>query len=246
MKKSKVSFLAGMLFMLTASAALARPASSTKYRTKPAPNYNYTMPAIAPTPAPTPETPVTIDRHWFGTVLYSSANQLLYKGTILFNGAATPFTATETTATAFGFSGGYLQRHGSSFGYSADMTFEMQRASQGLVGNGGGLNVKGVYDKAPANSLLTTALNGNYSIGESFYLFGGLNFPFIFTSGDQSMTGQMGYQVGAGYVMTENISVDAQYRTLKMKGSINNPALNLTIDEATFSGMILTVRYLFK
>jgi hypothetical protein len=55
MKKSKVSFLAGMLFMLTASAALARPASSTKYRTKPAPNYNYTMPAITPTPAPTPQ-----------------------------------------------------------------------------------------------------------------------------------------------------------------------------------------------
>ena len=73
-----------------------------------------------------------------------------------------------------------------------------------------------------------------------------MNFPFIFSGGDQAMSGQIGYQAGAGYAFTGTISADLQYRDLKMKGSINSPPLVLTIDQAHFSGFLLTLHYLLK
>jgi hypothetical protein len=240
MKQNWGAVFLGMALLLGMSLAEARAVVvKPKGRAKPA--YDaYAMPAPAPAPTPVVEK----ERHWYGGLLYSTANQINYRGTMNLGGTPISYTAVEKVGTSPGVSGGYIKRSPWWFGYGGELTYELPRSSQGITGSGGGLLVNGTYDQAPSNSLLILAVNGNYSLGASFYFVAGVNFPFVFSGGDQSLSGQMGTQEGLGYAFTEKISAELQYRQLVMKGSINNPSLSLGIDQATFNGFLLSVRYL--
>lgn len=206
-------------------------------------SYRYSRNYPAP-PRVAPATPSVLERRLFVSVLYSTADQLKYKGTVDLFGGSTAFNATETSSSALGLAGGYISRRENSFGYSADVTYELPRTSKGLQGSAGGLNVTGTYDKSPAISLIALGFNANYSLGRDVYFFGGLNYPF--SSGQSgTLSGQPGYQIGGGYAFTDRISLEAGYRLLKFSGAIDSPPLNLKVKEATLSGLVLGLQYHF-
>lgn len=222
------------------SKAASKP-RSRKSQPSTYPSYNYS-PAPTPEPLAVPELPPT--KYFYITGLYSSANAIKYKGSADLLGTPTGFTATESTTGAFGFAGGYMVREAGKLGYSGELTYELPRTSSGVEGMLGNQGVHGTYDGAPSNSVLTLSANGNYSLSAHIYLFGGLNFPFASGNGD-SMKGLPGYQLGGGYVFSRHISSELSYRVLRLQGTIDSPGLNLKIDEAIFSGILLAVQYLF-
>lgn len=189
-----------------------------------------------------------VDKHFFAGVLYSTASQINYKGQVDLFSTPTDFTATEDTTGAAGITGGYIFRQTNSFGFSGDLTFELPRPSNGIEGSAGNMVVRGTYDETPSNSLLTAGLNANYSFSSiGIYIFGGVNYPFTFASGEgMSMTGLPGYQLGGGFFFTEQISGEVSYRTIRLKGTIEAPPLSpLEIEEASFSGFVFAAHYLF-
>jgi hypothetical protein len=229
-----------------ANTANANQKQKTKNkRTIVSPSIETFSPSIPAEPVPE-VAPSMTDRHIFLAVLFSSANQINYKGNLDLYGSSTPFEATEKTRGVFGLAAGYVLRRSSSFGYGGELVYELPRPSDGINGTAGGLIVHGTYEGSPSKSLLTASGNINFSFGSRAYVFAGLNYPFAFTGGDgQSFSGLPGYQLGGGFSITERISAEVSYRVLRLKGAIETPPLNLHIDEATFSGLVIAVHYLF-
>jgi hypothetical protein len=189
-----------------------------------------------------------VDKHYFAGVLYSTANQIDYKGQVELFSTPTDFTATEKTTGSAGVTGGYIFRQTNAFGFSADLTYELPRPSNGIEGSAGNMVVTGTYDDTPSNSLVTAGLNANYSFSDlGIYVFGGVNYPFTIATGNgMSMTGLPGYQLGGGLFFTDSISGEFSYRTVRLKGTIEAPPMTpLEIDEASFSGFVFAVHYLF-
>lgn len=232
-----------VLNLSTDAFAQGRATQKTRPRKAPpaAPAYDYVPNPIAQT-TPAPAGPPA--KYYYMSGLYSSANAIKYKGSADLFGVPTAFSATESTTAALGFAGGYISRAAGSFGYSGEFAYELPRTSSGVEGTLGNQGIHGTYDGNPSNSVLTVGANGNYSFNSSLYLYGGVNFPFTSGSGE-SLNGLLGYQVGAGYIINRHYSSELSYRTLRLKGTIESPGLNIRVDEATFSGLILAVQYLF-
>jgi hypothetical protein len=206
------------------------------------PSYNYS-PATTPEPSVvTPELPPT--KYFYITGLYSSANAIKYKGSADLFGTPTSFTATESTTGSFGLAGGYMARESGRLGYSGELTYELPRTSSGVEGMVGNQRVHGTYDGAPSNSVLTLSANGNFSLSSHLYIYAGVNYPFANGNGG-SMNGLPGFQLGGGYVFSRHISTELSYRVLRLRGTIESPELNLQIDEAAFSGILLAIQYIF-
>ncbi|PWU13470.1 MAG: hypothetical protein C5B49_14760 [Bdellovibrio sp.] len=200
-------------------------------------------PSPQPARLPPSQPRLSTGRHLFGSLLFSTANQVNYKGTANFLNSS--FTATESTNMAFGLRGGYIWRQANSFGYSGDLTFEFVRKSNGIVGTlGSGTGVHGTYDGNGGQNLWTTQINLNYSFGSDFYAFLGPNYPLTFLiQGSEKLNGLIGYQLGLGYGFSDRISLEVSYRMIRMNGPIGGGALQ--IDEATLPGYILAVQYFF-
>ncbi len=182
------------------------------------------------------------ERFYF-SVLYSSANEATYKGDTVLFGTPAAFSAKETTEGALGFAAGFRYRSPNWFGFDGAAAYELPRKSKGISGSAGTATVTGTYEGDVSTSLLGLAGNMNYSIGSSFYLSAGINFPVVFSSGNQALSGLLGYQMGGGYELTENFSLHLDYRVLRMKGIIDVPPLKLTIEEATFPGFLFYINY---
>jgi hypothetical protein len=233
--------ISGLSFEASAQNKAASKQRPRKSQPSTYPSYNYS-PAPTPEPAAAPELPPT--KYFYITGLYSSANAIKYKGTADLFGTPTAFTATESSTGTLGFAGGYMVREAGTFGYSGELTYELPRTSNGVEGMIGNQGLHGTYDGAPSNSVLTLSANGNYSLNSHLYLYAGVNYPFASGNGD-SMKGLPGYQLGGGYVFSRHFSGELSYRTLRLQGTIDGTGLNLKVDEATFSGMLLAVQYIF-
>jgi hypothetical protein len=203
------------------------------------------MPTEARAAAPSRPESSSLDHHVFASLIYSTASQVNYRGSAPLYGNVTPYTATESSSGAFGLSGGYQYRQANFFGFSGELSFEFVRNSNGINGNAGNLNIQGTYIGNGGTNVWATDLNLNYSLGSYFYLFAGPNFPLTFLiKGGQALTGLPGYQAGAGYSVLDRLSVEAAYRMLRMKGTINGAGSALQVDEATFPGFILGAKFL--
>jgi hypothetical protein len=221
-----------------------RPTNKARPRKAPSmtPAYNYNPnPMTDASPAPAEVAP---SKYFYVTGLYSSASAIKYKGSADLFGVPTAFSATESTTGALGFAGGYMSRVSGTFGYSSELAYELPRTSSGVEGTLGNQGIHGTYDGNPSNSVLTLAANGNYSFNSSLYIFGGINYPFTSGSGE-TLNGLPGYQMGAGYLFARHYASELSYRVLRLKGTIESPGLNIRVDEATFSGIILAVQYVF-
>lgn len=182
---------------------------------------------------------------FYASALYSTANQIRYKGQANIFGTTTDFTATEGTGGALGISGGYISRRANSWGYSADLSWEFPRSSSGLQGSAGTIDLSGNYAKSPSMSLIIAAFNGNYSIGSKSYVFAGLNYP-LSTRQSGSLGGLPSFQLGGGFAFTRQIAIEGAYRSLKFKGSVESASLNLQVQESSFDGFVLGMRYEFR
>lgn len=180
---------------------------------------------------------------FFVSALYSSANEVSYKGTVATPTVNGAFTATESTAGAFGFGGGYRFRQPGSFGFDVGAAYEFPRGSGGIRGTSGTNTIRGDYEGDVSTSLLSFVGNANFSIGTRFYVSGGVNYPLVFSSSTMKMQGLPGFQLGVGGQLTERFSLELDYRVLRMKGRIDVAPMNLTIEEASFPGFILSVHY---
>lgn len=239
--------LASFIFVsgLSSVEAVAQVRATNKARPRKAPptapSYNYNPSPMTEVP-PAPE--LAPSKYFYVTGLYSSANAIKYKGSADLFGVPTAFAATESTTGALGFSGGYMSRASGAFGYSGELAYELPRTSSGVEGTLGNQGIHGTYDGNPSNSVLTLGANGNYSFNSALYIFGGFNYPFTSGSGE-TLNGLPGYQMGAGYLFARHYASELGYRVLRLKGTIESPGLNIRVDEATFSGIILNVQYVF-
>ena len=201
--------------------------------------------STAPTRSPQIR-PNATNRDLAASLVYSSAHQLIYKGNTSIFGAPTSFRATEQTTSAFGVSGAYAQRSPYGIGFSAGLTFEFVRKSQGISGSAGSSTISGSYNGNSGTNLFAAGVNANYSIGTDVYVFAGVNCPLTFAmQRAESLSALPGYQAGLGYALTDRWSLEAYYRVVRMKGSLDAAPLSLKIDELTFPGSILGVQLLF-
>lgn len=180
-------------------------------------------------------------------LIYSQADQAEYEGSTDVFGSDTPFTATEKSEPALGFSAGYIYRKPRSIGFSGGVSFEMPRESKGLKGQLGGTGFTGQYEgSAPEINLVTLDANVNYSINSSYFLFAGGNFPIVITSEDSvDFEGLFGYQYGVGRQFLDRFVLDLSYRQVRMKGIVSNSGRKLEIENAEFSGLVIGLRYLW-
>lgn len=257
--KRAAGFIIGLLVTITAGGqdyntpqTQPKPKSLKLKRNKTLPATNQSQdfltahPPEKPGESLSPPSSSSLDRHIFVSALYSSANEIHYTGQVTIAGVQTPFAAVEQSSPAAGLAGGYVVRRLNSIGFSGDLTFELPRRSSTIIGQAGNVGVHGSYEGNQSNSLLTANANANWSIGADIYIFAGLNYPLTLTSGSgESLSGLPGYQGGAGYAFTDRISLEASYRVVRLKGTIDSPPFNLVIDEASLSGYLLAIHYLF-
>ncbi len=180
---------------------------------------------------------------FFVSGLYSSANEVAYKGDVSLPTYRGPFSATESTAGTFGLAGGYRYLRPYGFGFDGYVAYEFPRTSKGLTGTAGPNRLNGTYEGDVSTSLLSLVANANYSIGDLFYVVAGVNFPIVFSSSTMELQGLPGYQIGVGAKVWKQFSIELDYRVLRMKGTIDVPPMNLQIEEANFPGFVLFVHY---
>lgn len=95
-------------------------------------------------------------------------------------------------------------------------TFEFSRKIKSVSVAG---STSDTGDSKPAYSALLIEPNLAYSLTQQIFAFGGANYPVIFKSGDwgnTSIRGDLGAQVGVGYVPVDRVSVELLYRTMNM------------------------------
>jgi hypothetical protein len=96
-------------------------------------------------------------------------------------------------------------------------TYEFERKINSVTRNGSTFKLGN--DK-PGFSILLVEPNIAYSLTKQIFAFGGANYPVVFRTGQWSSgfesRGELGAQLGVGYLPIERLSVELLYRTMNM------------------------------
>jgi hypothetical protein len=71
-------------------------------------------------------------------------------------------------------------------------------------------------------ALLSLFANLNYLINENVYLLGGISYAL--STGNNDITGGLGYQIGAGYMINEQLSIEGIYKIQNLTLAISDKA----------------------
>lgn len=205
----------------------------------------YTSEAYLPrvrTSSPSNERRHSAPSNWTISGFYNLARETAYSGNTNVSGSAQSFSATESSAPGLGISGAYVSRPYNGLGWSGQLDFEYNRTATNLTGEANGHSITSDYGSGYSTNTFTAASNLSYSIG-GVYFYGGLNYPFITGSSAVHLTGLPGYQAGFGYGFTRRFSIHTEYRTTRMKGTLEMPPTRLEVGEASMRGFILAVDF---
>jgi hypothetical protein len=205
----------------------------------------YTSEAYVPrvkTSAPSEERKRNSPSHWTVSGFYNLAKETSYSGNTSVSGSSQSFSATESSAPGLGISGGYAIRPNNGFGFSTQLDYEYNRTATNLTGDANGHAITSDYGSGSSTNTLTAAGNLSYSVGGA-YFYGGVNYPFIMGSSAVHLTGLPGYQAGLGYNVTRRFGIHTEYRTTRMKGTLEMPPSTLEVGEASMRGFILAVDF---
>jgi hypothetical protein len=163
----------------------------------------------------------------------------------------------EATLNGQGISG--TIKSTSSYGVGADVilknldngvlvkgfgSYEFSRAFNSLdwrSGNESGTETLG--NPKPQLSTMIVGLQGELDVDDGLSIFAGGNFNFpTIKNSPGSYSGKFGWQAGASMLISENLYVDAMWRSLNMSGSQNK----LNYDNINFSGMMVRGRMTFN
>lgn len=184
------------------------------------------------------------DSKFYFSAFYSLTNEASYSGNTTISGQSQSYSATESNSGAFGVGGGYKHRPLRGFGYAAQLGYEFARQAKGLSGTAGSRALTGDYEGGYAMSMFTGQANALYAVDSAFHVYAGVNYPYIQSQNSNvELTGQPGYQVGAGYAITQRLGVQVEFRVIRMKGSINMPPTPLQIESGTLPGFVLSIDY---
>ncbi len=184
------------------------------------------------------------DSNFYFSAFYSLTNEASYSGNANIQGQSQSYTASESNSGAFGVAGGYRHRPAQGFGYAAQLGYEFARQAKSLSGTAGSQTLTGDYEGGYSMSMFTAQANAIYAVDSAIHVYGGLNYPYIMSQNSAvDLTGQPGYQIGAGYAITQKLGVQLEYRVIRMKGSIKMPPTPLQIESGTLPGFVLSIDY---
>lgn len=235
------------VFSLMASSASAQN-SSQKPRQLPRKVTRPQAPPLVINPAPVVDesSPGRTPKSFYVSAFYNTGSSIKYSGQVNLFGQNTDYTATETGTGTVGVSLGYSRRLENSFGFESEVAYELPRTSKGLTGKAGNLTITGtVQDGTRQLHLAYASLSGNYTIGNRFTVFAGLNYPLTI-GGDYDLKPLPGYQLGLGTALSDVWAVDLSYRSFQMKGSFSSGATVLEVKKAEISGLALALKYFFR
>jgi hypothetical protein len=189
-------------------------------------------------------------RHRFGGHLfYNFANSI--DSSLNVTGEHIPISDKGSGAIGFGVR--YEMQFPEDFGLMAAFNYEMPRQFTHRD-YGGSYSIYSTDNtQAPSLSLAYLELNVNY-VWNSIIGFGGINYPFASFSGkvgptgftsNLSLTGGLGFQVGAGYKFNEILSAELGYRILNFMISEDTSASILNYDYSRLWGFFVRGVFLF-
>ncbi len=180
--------------------------------------------------------------NWMFSGFYNLAKETEYSGNTAVQGSDTSYSATENSSSGLGVATSYIYRPPSGFGFTGQVGFEYGRTATSLTGNAGGRSLTSDYGAGYTTNMFTGAGNGTFSF-DRYYIYGGLNYPYIMGSNNVDLVGLPGYQAGAGASLTRHLGLHFEYRMIRMKGALNMSPTRLEVEEARMPGFILSVDY---
>lgn len=155
-------------------------------------------------------------------------------------------SGTFGTEKAFGFGAEYLiTQLDNGVGLQAGGSFEMGRVVSNAKSQAGTLTYEGAK---PEVQFWTVYGQGAAMLTEEIGVFGGVNYaiPQIKNIPGGTWKSGFGYQIGATYMVNENMAVDGLYRTLNISGSAKaQDGATVNYDNIRNQGFTFRGRYLF-
>lgn len=179
---------------------------------------------------------------------YNFADRVEEKGTLAYLGKDYSFSETDKGSGAPGIKVSLQHRFNEMWGLDYGLGYEFSRSLGSYSLNLNDTTTSGSNDPAPGFSLLFLEANGRFYPNENLYLLFGLSINKINLTGTStSLNTGAGGQFGVGYEITQNLSMEAQYRTVRASGSkagtiAGNPA-KINFDSFDLSGLLLLFRY---
>ena len=156
------------------------------------------------------------------------------------NGSAS-FTLNATPSYGLGFYYHRLRR--GSLGFSGTFVYEFSRDINSNTIAGVTANF---LNKATLSIMVLTA-SANFAITDEGYFYLGANYPIIGVKSDTiSVSSDVGYQVGGGYIFDNNLGLDVQMRFIRARGSYNNGTSSASITDGKLDGAVLSFAYYFN
>lgn len=175
------------------------------------------------------------------SLLFSLADKIESKGTI----NSQPFTETDITEGAPGFSLQYVNVPKGKLGSFVTIDYELSRKIKTLTVKLGNTTV--YFDSDASLTIIDLASNLAYGFTDNFFAYGGINWPFAMNTKDTEVSyrGVLGFQGGLGLRFDQGVFGAIEYRVLNAKGTYEQGTLKGTYDEVSFDGMIFRLGYVF-
>jgi hypothetical protein len=154
--------------------------------------------------------------------------------------------------SAFYIGGGAIYAPTHSLGFSSSLVFEMKRDISGYSATVNGNSVTSTYTNKPLFQFMYVETNGLYRL-EQFYFLGGVNYSipsFTPSSGSSSaleVSGALGWQVGVGFVVNENLHLNGYWKRLAAEASEKDASISADLQYGTgnLDGLAFQANYLF-
>lgn len=187
-------------------------------------------------------------------VPYYGLGTSMGSGALEYNQAGQPTTyggGTISTNTAPGAAIEIYESPKNGFGWSTGVSYEFKRSVSGLNAYANGSFIGGSFmNPEPTLSLLAIYANLIYRL-EDFYFPFGINFSFPSFQGggnafgNTTLTGDVGLQIGAGYILSSNIALEFWIEDLYLDGSTTTGAGTINYNGLSFIDPLVRFRFSF-
>lgn len=175
-------------------------------------------------PAPVVETPVTpaTIRGFQFSVFYPHTENLREVGVTTANGVVDGDIVTSATG---GLSLRWNYTRTRDLGFTLGASYDFPRKfEQSLIATANGsFDVGNTFTRNEALALVSTEANATFGLNDKFYGYGGVNYsvPILENTTTMQASGDLGLQVGAGYMVNSSLAIEGGYRLNQVRIDYN-------------------------
>jgi len=183
---------------------------------------------------------------------YSLADKFESSGSLTTQGTVVSYSGEDKTNGAAGVALSVISGADQPIGFEGGISYEFDRTVDSFTLSTSGANFSGNYTGSkPKVKLMSVFGNARFQVNSAVYFLAGLNITKVsLANSELSVSTGYGGQAGAGFQVTRDLGLEAQYRMIQAKASSagilsNGKSYTQDIDRLEFNGLSFLVKYMF-